>query len=84
VTNPYDLKHIGESSEGLTSDVLGTISSLRVGEALIVGEAVNYPLFLKVRERKSKKNERGIALEQACLNFADGREQKERDAKAFM
>ena len=84
VTNPYDLKHIGESSEGLTSDVLGTISSLRVGEALIVGEAVNYPLFLKVRERKSKKNERGIALEQACLNFADGREQKERDARAFM
>lgn len=84
VTNPYDLDHIGKSSEGLTKDVLGTISSLRVGEALIVGEAVNFPLFLKVRERRSKKTERGIPLEQACLDFCDGREKRERDARAFM
>ena len=84
VNNPYDLKHIGESSEGLTSDVLKTISSLRVGETLVVGEAVNYPLFLKVRERRSKKNERGIALEEACLNFRKEEEQKAEDLEAFI
>ena len=84
VNNPYDLKHIGESSEGLTSDVLKTISSLRVGEALIVGEAVNYPLFLKVRKRKSTKNERGIALEEACLNFSRSKEELSKDLDAFV
>ncbi|MBR9682843.1 MAG: ATP-binding protein [Candidatus Aenigmarchaeota archaeon] len=84
VNNPYDLKHIGESSEGVTSDVLKTISSLRVGEALIVGEAVNYPLFLKVRKRKSKKNERGTALEEACLNFRKQEKLKDEDLQAFI
>ncbi len=84
VTNPYDLDHIGKSSEGLTADVLKTISSLRVGEALIVGEAVNYPLFLKIRERKSKKTDKGIPLEEACLEFTSNHTEKMKDAKAFM
>lgn len=84
VTNPYDLDHIGKTSEGLTADVLKTISSLRVGEALIVGEAVNYPLFIKVRKRNSKKTERGIPLEQAALDFANSREKKQKDVQAFM
>ncbi len=84
VTNPYDLEHIGKSSEGLTADVLKTISSLRVGEALIVGEAVNFPLFLKVRERKSTKNEKGIPLENACIGFSEARNHRQEDAKAFL
>ncbi len=84
VTNPYDLKHIGETSEGITSDVLKTISSLQVGEALIVGEAVNYPLFMKVRTRKSKKAERGIPLEEAAVNFTRKKARENEDAKAFM
>ena len=84
VTNPYDLDHIGKSSEGLTADVLKTISSLRVGEALIVGEAVNFPLFLKVRERKSKKSERGIPLEKACTDFTETHVQRQKDMAAFI
>jgi uncharacterized protein len=83
VTNPYDLDHIGKSSEGLTKDVLKTISSLRVGEALIVGEAVNYPLFLKVRERKSIPNEKGMPLEKACEEFCKESEQMKKDLEAF-
>ncbi len=84
VTNPYDLKHIGETSEGITSDVLKTISSLQVGEALIVGEAVNYPLFVKVRERKSKKAERGIPLEEAAKNYMKKLNEAKNDARSFM
>jgi uncharacterized protein len=83
VTNPYDLDHIGKSSEGLTKDVVKTISSLRVGEALIVGEAVNHPLFLKVRERKSIPNQKGMPLEKACEEFCKEREQLKEDIKAF-
>jgi len=55
ITNPYDLDHIGKSSEALTPDVLDSISGLRVGEALIVGEATNWPVFIRVRKRISKE-----------------------------
>lgn len=84
VTNPYDLDHIGKTSEGITRDVLKTISSLQVGEALAVGEAVNYPLFFKVRTRKSKKSERGISLEEAALKFMEKTNNISNDARAFM
>lgn len=84
VTNPYDLDHIGRSSEGLTRDVLDIISSLRVGEALIVGEAVNYPIFVKIRERRSKKSERGMPLEQAAVEYAKGEAQRREDAAALL
>ncbi len=84
VTNPYDLDHIGKSSEGLTRDVLDTISSLRVGEALIVGEAVNCPVFVKVRKRKSVKSERGMPLEEAAVKYHKERAEKSSDARSFM
>ena len=84
VTNPYDLDHIGKSSEGITSDVLKMIPGLRVGEALIVGEAVNYPLLVKVRERNSKKSDKGISFENALLNYNKSFKKKEEDMKAFM
>lgn len=84
VTNPYDLEHIGRSSEGLTRDVLDTISSLRVGEALIVGEAVNYPIFVKVRERRSRKSEKGMPLEEAAVKYHNEKSRKVEDAKSFM
>jgi len=84
VTNPYDLDHIGRSSEGLTRDVLDTISSLRVGEALIVGEAVNYPIFVKVRQRKSRKSEKGMPLEEAAVKYHAERVRKSDDARSFM
>ncbi|MFB6088325.1 MAG: ATP-binding protein [Candidatus Aenigmatarchaeota archaeon] len=84
ITNPYDLDHIKKSSEGLTSDVLNTITSLRVGEALVVGGAVNYPVFLKVRERKSKESEMGTPLEEAARKYTENKEQDRKDAKSFM
>ncbi len=62
ITNPYDLKHIGESSEGLDQKSLDMITTLRVGEALIVGEASNYPVFFKVRKRKSSDSYLDVSL----------------------
>jgi len=84
VTNPYDLKHIGESSEGITRDVLDQISSLQVGTGLIVGEAVNFPLFVKIRKRRSKESEKGLPLERAALEFRKMQKQKKEDVKQFM
>lgn len=84
VTNPYDLQHIGQSSEGIDKSSLDTITSLRVGEALIVGEAVNYPIFLKVRKRKSADLKTGLSLEELAKNYETGREKVNEDVDAFM
>jgi DNA helicase HerA-like ATPase len=69
ITNPYDIDHIGKSSEGLDKRSLDMITTMRVGEALLVGEAANYPVFFKVRERKSAKSKHEISLEDAALSF---------------
>ena len=84
LTNPYDLKHVEETSEGITRDVVRQISSLRVGTALIVGEAVNFPLFMDIRKRASKESEKGMPLERAARNYYEAMQQKKKDAKAFM
>ncbi len=84
VTNPYDLDHISRTSEGLTREVISTISSLRTGEAVIVGEAVGYPTFIKVRERKSDEPSHSRSLEQAAIEFSKKKKQSDRDLDAFL
>lgn len=65
ITNPYDLEHIKKSSEMVTSEVAESISSLAVGEALIVGEAVNSPIFVRIR-RTSSSPSLEFSLEEAA------------------
>jgi len=84
VTNPYDLDHIGRSAEGITKDVQNQISGLKVGTGLIVGESVNFPIFVKIRKRESKESKRGIPLEEAAKEFTERSKQKKEDAKSFM
>lgn len=50
-TNPYDLDHIGKSSEGIDRSSLDAITTLEIGEALFVGETVSVPTFVKIRRR---------------------------------
>ena len=84
VTNPYDLKHLAESSEGIDSASERMITSLQVGEALIVGEAVRFPVFFKVRERKSAESRHEISLEKAGLDFEEKREKEKEEAEEFL
>ncbi len=84
VTNPYDLDHIGKSSEAIDRNSLNTITSLRVGEALLVGEAVNFPIFLKIRKRKSMELRLGGDLEEMAREFSRERNRDLEDAKAFL
>ena len=84
VTNPNDLKHIEMSSEGIDSRVSRNITSLRVGEAIIVGEAVNYPIFVSVRQRKSTKKERGKPLHEQAIEYEKEKLKKEEEAGAFL
>ncbi len=84
VTNPNDLDHIQMSSEGIDSRVAKSISGLKVGEAIIVGEAVNYPTFVRVRDRKSTKREKGAPLHQQAIDFEAKQKKKEKGAEAFL
>ncbi len=84
VTNPNDLEHIQMSSEGIDSRAAKSISSLKVGEAIIVGDAVNYPLFLKVRRRKTAEHEKGSSLERQAKEFENSAEEKEKKVEAFV
>ncbi len=84
VTNPNDLMHIEMSSEGIDQRITKSISSLKVGEAIIVGEAVNYPIFVNVRDRKSEKREKGLPLHKQATDFEAIMEKKEKDVEAFL
>jgi DNA helicase HerA-like ATPase len=84
ITNPYDLDHIAQSCEGLDKSSIGIISSLRVGEALVVGEAVNAPTFFKVRLRKSQPSRHETTLEEAAKNFQLGEEKKDAEVNSFL
>ena len=54
VTNPYDLEHIGQSCEAIDAGVQGQITTLKVGEGIIIGEAVGgTPVFVAFRNRES-------------------------------
>lgn len=84
VTNPNDLEHIQISSEGIDARTAKSITSLKVGEAIVVGEAVNYPVFVRVRDRKSVRREKGAPLHQQAAEFEEKRERKEKNVEAFL
>ncbi|MFX0006585.1 MAG: ATP-binding protein [Promethearchaeota archaeon] len=69
IKNPYDLKHLMDSSEAITKEYTSMISSLGVGEMLLMGNAINYPIFIDVRERNFKSKSEEVSLAQICLNW---------------
>ncbi len=84
VTNPNDLDHIKKSSEGIDERMSRSITALQTGEAIVVGSAVNAPIFIDIRERKSKKKEKGKPLHEQALEFENNQKQKEEDVEAFL
>jgi len=84
ITNPYDLKHIGESCEGLDAKSQEMLTTLRVGDALVIGEAVNYPVFFRVRKRKSQESRHEITLEKSALEFEEKKEKDNKETEEFL
>ncbi|MCX6695689.1 MAG: ATP-binding protein, partial [Candidatus Altiarchaeota archaeon] len=54
VTNPNDLRAIGQSIEGFSAGMENEIKQLSVGHALIVGECVEQPVTVDIRVRETK------------------------------
>ena len=69
IRNPHDLDYIGKLSEGLDRDIQRFIPDLDVGEAILVGEAVNYPVLFKVRKRKLDSSNGSSSLLQELSKF---------------
>lgn len=84
ITNPFDQKHIGESAEGIDNYVLNSLSTLHVGEALVVGEAVNIPVMVKVRKRKQTIRKSEVNLKDLALKFEKQKELNSQDVEAFI
>ncbi len=84
ITNPFDLKHIGESCEGIDSHMLDSITTLRVGEALVLGEAVGAPVFVSVRKRRSHSAERGQSLEKIAQDYEEKMSRTDDEIGAFL
>jgi len=83
IINPYDIDHITKSCEGITSDIRKMLPGLKVGEAIVTGEVVNYPIIVNVRERKSKKSEKGKKLEEVLKELVDKKKKIKEDLDAF-
>lgn len=84
ITNPFDIKHVGESCEGIDSSMLDSITTLRVGEALVVGEAAGSPIFVKVRKRKAEFSAKGRDLELIARRFEEEKTKRKEDVEAFL
>ncbi len=84
IVNPYDIKHITESCEAITSDIMEMLPGLKIGEAIITGAAVNYPLLVGVRKRRSKELTRiGERLEDASVSYLKNLDRSKKDLEAF-
>jgi DNA helicase HerA-like ATPase len=64
--------------------MLDSITTLRVGEALVVGEAVGSPIFVKIRRRKAEFTSKGKDLELISRRFEEGKTKKKQDVEAFL
>jgi len=71
ITNPYDLDHIKATSEALTKDAMKIVSTLPTGNALIMGAALNYPVFVQVRGRRIPNLLGERSLSEICKNFVN-------------
>lgn len=51
ITNPLDQKAVLEAGESIGENVIQDLPSLNVGEAILTGEFVKFPMGVKVRKR---------------------------------
>jgi len=69
IRNPYDLDYIGKTSEGIDRTALKIIPDLEIGEALLVGEGINHPIFFRIRSRDFSIRESSLDLEKVAKNY---------------
>jgi DNA helicase HerA-like ATPase len=69
IRNPYDLDFIGRMSEGIDRSALKMLPDLEIGEALLVGEGINYPTFFRIRSHNFKVDDFSPSLEKMAEKY---------------
>jgi len=54
ITEPNDQRYVQQASEQISEDLISDISSLGVGEAVIVGPAVKLPVSVRIRKFRGR------------------------------
>jgi hypothetical protein len=85
IMNPNDLDQIRQSAEGIDARTLEQISGLKVGEGILLGEAVQAPVFVRVRARNSRPGNKATSLEKMAQEFEDTHSNvTDEDVKTFL
>ena len=69
IRNPYDLDFIGRTSESIDRSALNILPSLDIGEALLVGEAIDFPVFFRIRKRQAHFSDNTPNFEEMTQKF---------------
>jgi DNA helicase HerA-like ATPase len=69
ITNPNDHMFIQDTSEHIDFKTIKNISSLSVGEGILIGEAVNAPVFVKFRKAKTSEAKLNKSMEEEADDF---------------
>lgn len=72
IRTPYDLDFLGRTSESIDRSVVNMLPSLDIGEALLVGEAINFPVFFRIRRRNNNFSDDTPSFEEMAENFERG------------
>ena len=54
IINPLDQDFIRKSAESVTEDIIQDLPALSRGEAIITGSAINFPMHVKIKQRRTK------------------------------
>ncbi len=80
ITNPNDHKFIADTSEHIDSRTLRSISSLSVGEGILLGEAVNAPVFVKFKKSRAGETSISKTIEEEAEEYEKEDEEDITDA----
>jgi len=75
---------LGEQRRALLPKLLNQITTLEVGEALIVGEASQFPLFVSIRKKEVCDAKTGKSLKMSARSTFQQAKKEKADALDFM
>ncbi|MFX1506288.1 MAG: ATP-binding protein [Promethearchaeota archaeon] len=71
IRNPYDQDFIGRISEGIDRSTLKMLPDLEIGEAILVGEGINFPTLFRIRSRSFYSKESSPNLEKMAEKYEE-------------
>ncbi len=81
---PGDQKHVQQASESLSSDLTQQLSSLNVGEALVMGSMIPVPALVKIKPARSKRGGNDISAVKEWRRVAESVEERKKELEQFL